>query len=163
MDLKGYIREIPDFPKPGILFRDITPLLANGPAFSQTIDALAKVISDGKIDYVVGLESRGFIFGAAVAKALKCGFVPVRKQGKLPFKTIKQSYELEYGTNTVEIHADAFPKKSRIAIVDDLLATGGTAQAAVQLCEKLAAEIVGLAFVVELIDLNGRRRFPRHK
>ena len=156
-DLKTLIREVPDFPKPGILFRDITPLLANGPAWRDLVDQLAERYRN-RIDIVLGIESRGFIFGSALAYALGCGFALVRKSGKLPAATFEASYELEYGTDTLEIHQDAFPHNSRVLLIDDLLATGGTAQAAIALAEKLQANIIEAAFLIELSFLGGRKR-----
>jgi adenine phosphoribosyltransferase len=154
--LKKLIREIPDFPKPGILFYDITTLLKDKTGFVQLIDALAEHYVGRKVDLVLGMEARGFIFGPAVAYKLGAGFIPVRKPGKLPSTTTKHDYALEYGTNTLEIHTDAIKKGQRILIVDDLLATGGTAEATTKLASSCGAEIVGLAFVVELDFLNGR-------
>jgi len=156
--LKEAIREIPDFPKPGILFRDITPLLENGSLFRETIDLLAAECAGCSPSKIVGLDARGFIFGAALAYKLSLGFVPIRKKGKLPFRTISQSYDLEYGAAEFEIHSDSiFPGES-VIIVDDLLATGGTAGAAVQLVEKLGAKVVKLLIVLELSGLGGRER-----
>ena len=160
-DLKTLIREVPDFPQPGIVFKDITPLLANGPAWQQVIDQLANRYRN-QIDVVLGIESRGFIFGSALAYALGCGHALVRKPGKLPAATFAASYELEYGTDTVEIHQDAFPSDSRVLLIDDLLATGGTAQAALSLAEKLQARIVEAAFLIELSFLGGRERLAPH-
>ena len=160
-DLKTLIREVPDFPQPGILFKDITPLLTNGPAWKQVIDQLADRYRN-KIDIVLGIESRGFLFGSALAYALGCGHALVRKPGKLPAATFAASYELEYGTDTVEIHQDAFPPNSRVLLIDDLLATGGTAQAALSLAEKLQADIVEAAFLIELSFLGGRERLAPH-
>ena len=155
-DLQAKIRSIPDFPKPGILFRDITPLLADGPAFQAAVDAMAAPFSD--IDHVVSIESRGFIFGAPMAYTLGAGLVPVRKVGRLPGSTLQEEYELEYGVNTVEIHSDAVKAGQRVIIVDDLLATGGTIRAAVNLVDRLDAELVGIAVLVELKDLKGREK-----
>jgi adenine phosphoribosyltransferase len=155
-DLKRFIRDIPDFPKPDILFRDITPLLADAGALSGAIDALAKPFQGQGIDVVAAVEARGFIFGSAVAKALGVGFVPIRKQGKLPFATHSVSYGLEYGTDSVEVHTDAVQAGHKVLMVDDLLATGGTMAAACELIEKLGAEIAGLTFLIELADLKGR-------
>ena len=154
--LKKLIREVPDFPKPGILFYDITTLLKDKLGFAQLIDTLSEYYLDKKVDLVFGMEARGFIFGPAVAYRLNAGFVPVRKPGKLPAATAKFDYALEYGTNTLEIHTDAIQKGQRVIIVDDLLATGGTAEATTKLAASCGAEIVGLGFVVELDFLNGR-------
>ena len=161
MDLRSYIRDIPDFPKPGILFRDITPLLADGRALRWTIDQLAERYR-GTVDMVLGIESRGFIIGSALAYALGVGIAIVRKPGKLPSETYSADYALEYGTDKLEIHRDAFGEKAKVLIVDDLLATGGTAAAAIQLAERLDGEIVECAFIIELEFLNGRERLaPR--
>ena len=160
-DLKTLIREVPDFPKPGIVFKDITPLLANGSAWQQVIEQLVERYRN-KIDVVLGIESRGFLFGSALAYALGCGHALVRKPGKLPAATFAVSYELEYGMDTVEIHQDAFPPNSRVLLIDDLLATGGTAQAALALAEKLQADIVEAAFLIELSFLGGRERLAPH-
>ena len=156
--IRQAIRDIPDFPKPGIVFRDITPLLSNGPLFRKTIDIFAARYRSQKIDTILGIESRGFIIGAALAYALGAGFSVVRKPGKLPFETHKASYALEYGTDTLEIHRDAFGNQSRVLIVDDLLATGGTASAAIELVRRLDGEVTACAFIIELAFLNGRRR-----
>ncbi len=161
MDLRQYIRDIPDFPKPGILFRDITPLLADGAALRWTVDHLANRYR-GSVDMVLGIESRGFIIGAALAYALGVGIAIVRKPGKLPSETFSAQYELEYGSDALEIHRDAFGHAARVLIVDDLLATGGTAAAAIQLVEHLRGEIVECAVVIELTFLHGRERLaPR--
>jgi len=161
MDLRSYIRDIPDFPKPGILFRDITPLLADGRALRWTIDQLAERYR-GTVDMVLGIESRGFIIGSALAYALGVGIAIVRKPGKLPSETFSADYALEYGTDKLEIHRDAFGEKAKVLIVDDLLATGGTATAAIQLAERLDGEIVECAFIIELDFLKGRERLaPR--
>jgi adenine phosphoribosyltransferase len=160
MDLKQHIRSVPDFPKTGILFYDITTLLRDPQGFSMTIDMLAMPYTDQRIDMVVGIESRGFILGAAVAERIRAGFVPIRKPGKLPAKAIKETYDLEYGKDALEIHEDAVEKGQRILIVDDVLATGGTASAAVQLVRKLGGELHGLAFLIELLFLNGRAKIP---
>ena len=162
LQLKNYIRDIPDFPKPGILFRDITPLLADKQAFSDAVKALAEPFADSAIDYVAAVEARGFIFGSAVAEALGAGFIPIRKKGKLPHKTTSVTYDLEYGTDTLEVHADAVAHGGRILMVDDLLATGGTMAAACGLMEKLNAEIVALAFLIELTPLVGREKLTNH-
>ena len=154
--LKAKIRHVPDFPKPGILFYDITTLLRDGEGFSQAIDALASPFKGQAIDAIVGMESRGFIFGAAVADRLGTGFIPVRKPGKLPSKTVKVTYDLEYGSDCLEMHCDAVGTGTRILVVDDLLATGGTAKATVSLLKGQGAEIVGVAFLIELVDLGGR-------
>lgn len=156
--IRSKIRDIPDFPKPGILFKDITPLLQEREVFAKVIDAFAERYASKKIDDVVAIESRGFIFGSALAYRLGAAFVPVRKKGKLPYKTVENSYSLEYGTATVEIHTDGIAKGNRVVIVDDLLATGGTAQATCQLVEKLGGTVVETAFVVELAFLNGRNK-----
>jgi len=157
--LKNLIREVPDFPKKGILFYDITTLLKDKTGFATLIDALAEHYMEKGVDVVVGIEARGFIFGPALAYRLNAGFVPVRKPKKLPAETVKHTYQLEYGTDTLEIHKDAIQKGQRIIIVDDLLATGGTANAFVQLTRSLGAQIAGLAFVVELDFLKGRQKF----
>lgn len=156
------IRDVPDFPKPGILFKDITPVLSDPVLFKLVVDAFAARLKQKSVEKIAGIESRGFIFGAAVACQLGVGFVPVRKKGKLPYKTIEQSYELEYGTATLEIHEDAFRAGERVAVVDDLLATGGTAKAAATLIEKLGANVVELDFLVELAFLKGRDKLTRY-
>jgi len=158
MNLKRYIRNIPDFPKKGILFRDITPLLNNKNAFKATVDELAKLLKGKKIDYIVAAEARGFIFGAALSYKLNCGFVPVRKPNKLPYKTYSYTYELEYGKDTLEIHQDAIKPKSDVLILDDLLATGGTALSIINLVKNFNAKIVGIVFVIELTDLKGKEK-----
>jgi adenine phosphoribosyltransferase len=162
MDLRRYIRDVPDFPKPGILFKDITPLLADGPALRWTIDHLAERYR-GSIDMVLGIESRGFLIGAALAYALGVGIAIVRKPGKLPSETFSAQYALEYGTDELEIHRDAFGEKARILLVDDLLATGGTASAAIALAQRLGGELVECAFIIELAFLHGRERIAPHK
>ncbi|SRR5579875_2979075 len=156
--LKSLIRDVPDFPQPGILFRDITPLLQDAAALRSVIDLLANRYRTAGIDRIVGIESRGFLFGAPLACALGVGFTPVRKQGKLPAAVMSVEYALEYGTNTLEIHKDALAPGQRALIVDDLLATGGTTAAAIKLVEGLGAQVVGLAFLIELSALNGRER-----
>jgi adenine phosphoribosyltransferase len=156
--LKERIRHVPDFPKPGILFYDVTTLLKDPAGFQMAVDAMAAPHRGKKIDVVVGIESRGFIFGAAVADRLKCGFAPVRKLGKLPSKTRRASYELEYGTDSLEIHEDAVQSGSQVLVVDDLLATGGTAAATVGLIRGLGADVVGVQFLIELAALGGRSR-----
>jgi adenine phosphoribosyltransferase len=155
---KSLIRSIPDFPKPGILFRDITPVLENPAAFKQIIDQFALFASERNIDAVVGVESRGFVFGAPLALALGKPFVLIRKVGKLPFHTVKEEYELEYGSATIEVHEDALTAGSRAVIVDDLLATGGTAKAAGALLKKIGAEVAGYSFLIELTALGGREK-----
>lgn len=158
MDLKKHIRNIPDFPKKGILFKDITTLLKNKKAFKKSIDDLAKILKNKKIDYILAAESRGFIFAGALSYKLGCGFIPVRKPGKLPYKTYQHTYSLEYGRDSLEIHQDAFPKKSKVLILDDLLATGGTALALIALAKKLKANILGVVFLIELTGLNGKSK-----
>ena len=154
--LAGYIRDIPDFPKKGILFKDITTLLGNKTAWKKAVDSLAAPFKGKKIDYVVAVESRGFIFGAVLAYKLGAGFVPVRKKGKLPYKTRSASYSLEYGKDTLEIHDDAIKAGSKVLIVDDLLATGGTMGAVIELVKGFNAKIAGVSFLIELTFLNGR-------
>jgi len=161
-DLVKSIRSIPDFPKPGILFRDITTLLKDKGAFKKSISLLAERFADEKIDYIVAVEARGFVFGGALAEKLDAGFIPVRKKGKLPWKTKGITYNLEYGTDTLEIHEDALKKKDRVLIVDDLLATGGTVSAVCELVESQEAQIVGIAFVIELTDLKGRDKLKEY-
>jgi adenine phosphoribosyltransferase len=160
IEVKPLIRTILDFPRPGIRFRDITPLLADAGGFHQVIRALADRYA-GKVDKVAAIEARGFIFGAALAHAIGVGFVPVRKPGKLPHASIGHDYELEYGTNRVEIHVDGVAAGERVVVVDDLLATGGTAAAAIALLERVGAQIVECAFVINLIDVGGRARLER--
>jgi adenine phosphoribosyltransferase len=160
--IRQAIRDIPDFPKPGVVFKDITPLLGNGRLFRRTIDILADRYRSQKIDTVLGIESRGFIIGAALAYKLSAGFCIVRKPGKLPYETYKASYELEYGTDSLEIHIDAIPHKARVVIVDDLIATGGTAAATAELVCKLGGTVVECAFVIELSFLKGRERLRPH-
>ena len=160
--IRQAVRDIPDFPKPGIVFRDITPLLGNGPLFSRTIDILAERYRGQEIDTVLGIESRGFIVGSALAYKLGAGFCIVRKPGKLPYETHSASYELEYGTDTLEIHVDAIPNHARVVIADDLIATGGTAAATAQLVSKLGATVVECAFVIELSFLKGREKLRPH-
>ncbi len=156
--LKKLIREVPDFPKEGINFYDITTLLQDGDGFKQTIDALCEQFKDKKIDTVIGIESRGFIFGTPVAYNLGAGFIPVRKPNKLPWEKVSVSYDLEYGQDTVEMHKDAVGEGHNVLIVDDLLATGGTARAVADLVEKVGGNIVGISFVIELTFLNGREK-----
>ena len=158
MPIKSRIRTIPDYPKPGIMFRDITTLLQDAQGFRKTVDELVQLHVRTRVDKVAGIEARGFILGGAVAHQLGVGFVPVRKKGKLPFETIEEDYDLEYGTDTVEIHSDSVMPGESILIVDDLIATGGTAEAAVKLIRRTGGEVIGSTFVVELPDLGGRRR-----
>ena len=162
MDLKQSIRTIPDYPKPGIMFRDITTLLSNPEAFSQATDKFTHRYKDMKIDFVAGIESRGFIFGAALALKLNKGFIPIRKKGKLPGETFSVSYELEYGSDELEIHKNSFPANSKILLIDDLLATGGTAIAASQLIEKAGGYVIEAAFVVDLPDLGGKNKLEKN-
>jgi adenine phosphoribosyltransferase len=157
-DLKQYIREIPDFPKPGILFYDITTLLQNPLALRMTVDRFAWLFAEKQIDKVIGIESRGFMFGPTVAYDLNAGFVPVRKPGKLPYKSIRQSYDLEYGSDSLEMHEDAVKPGERVLIVDDLVATGGTALATAKLTESLGATVAGFGFIIELTFLAPRQK-----
>ena len=154
--IKSALRSIPDFPKPGILFKDITPVLSDEKVFKMVIDLMAEPYKNNKPTKIVGLESRGFVFGVALAYKLGIGFVPIRKKGKLPYKTYEASYQFEYGSSSIEIHQDALTEKDRVVIVDDLLATGGTMAAAIELINKLKAKILGLEFLIELKNLNGR-------
>jgi adenine phosphoribosyltransferase len=156
IQLVDYIRDIPDFPIEGILFRDITPLLGDKDALDAAIKALAEPYIDKGIEYIAAVEARGFIFGSAVADALGAGFIPIRKPGKLPYKTESVTYDLEYGTDTLQVHTDAVPKGAKVVMVDDLLATGGTMAAACELMEKIDADIAGLTFLIELTALDGR-------
>ncbi len=158
--IRAKVRDVPDFPQPGILFRDITPLLADPPSFRAVVDAMAAPFAG--ISVVVAIESRGFILGAPVAYTLGAGLVPVRKAGRLPAATLREEYELEYGTNTVEVHSDAVHPGERVLIVDDLLATGGTVRAAVNLVERLGAEVAGIAVLAELAFLNGRQLLKQY-
>ena len=160
LDLTSFIRDIPDFPKPGILFKDITPLLANPAAFDAAIGQMADYYRDKHVHTVVGIESRGFIFGAPLAIRLGASFVPVRKPGKLPYKTEKLEYALEYGTDALEIHVDAVIPGNPVLICDDLLATGGTTQATKQLVETVGGKVIGFAFLIELTFLGGREKLP---
>jgi len=161
--IKAAIRDIPDFPKPGIIYKDITPLLQDSAMFAEIIHLLAARYQDNRPDYIVGIESRGFIFGAALAMHLECGFAPIRKAGKLPYRTIKESYQLEYGEAEIEIHVDAIPSNATVILIDDLLATGGTAAAAVKLLNRLEADIVGIEFIIELPFLDGRSKLSNYK
>jgi adenine phosphoribosyltransferase len=162
-DLATAIRNIPDFPKPGIQFKDITPVLGDARLFAGAIDLLTTDFMPGSIDAVVGIDARGFIFAAAAALKLKAAFVPVRKKGKLPYQCHEESYELEYGSNTVAIHVDALQPGKKVILVDDLLATGGTAGAAINLIKKTGAQIVEVSFLIELGFLNGRAKLPDQK
>lgn len=161
IDLKDLVRTIRDYPKPGIMFRDITTLLGHANGFRATVERLAAPFTDRRIESVAGIEARGFILGGAVADRLRCGFVPIRKKGKLPAKAIGQEYELEYGIDIIEIHEDAISAGEPVLLVDDLIATGGTAEAAVKLLRKLKAEVVGAAFVIDLPDLGGCARLTK--
>jgi adenine phosphoribosyltransferase len=165
IDLRRFVRDVPDFPTPGILFRDITPLLASAEAFSVAIVAMAEPFREDPVEKIVGIEARGFMFGAALARELKLGFVPARKPGKLPGKTERISYGLEYGSDGLEVHADALAPGEAVLIVDDVLATGGTAAAAAELVERLGARVTGLTFCIELAALQGRSKLagrPAH-
>ena len=161
IDLSRYVRDVADFPKPGVVFKDLTPLLADARAFAASIEALVAPFAAANIERVVGIEARGFIFGAAAARALSAGFVPMRKPRKLPAKAIGVDYALEYGTDRLEIHADALVRGERVLVVDDVLATGGTLAAAAVLCEQAGADVVGAAVVAEIAFLNGRARWKR--
>jgi len=158
MAIKSRIRSIPDYPKPGIIFRDITTLLQDPVGFRVTVEGLVQHFQAGRIDKVAGVEARGFILGGAVAHQLDAGFIPVRKKGKLPWQTIGQDYALEYGTDRVEIHTDAILEGERVLLIDDLIATGGTAAAAIELIRQTGGKIAGAAFVIDLPDLGGRKR-----
>jgi len=160
--IKAAIRDVPDFPKEGILFKDITTLLQDNKCFNESIDAMLECVKDKKIDCIVGIESRGFIFGAVLAYKLGIGFSPVRKKGKLPYKTESVTYSLEYGEDTIEMHVDAVKKDARVLIVDDLLATGGTAQAVVTLVEKIGGTVEALLFLIELDFLEGRKKIDQY-
>lgn len=161
MDLKSLIRTIPDHPKPGIMFRDVTTLLADPQGFKAAIARLAEPYRTEPVDIVAGIEARGFILAGAIADRLGCGFVPVRKKGKLPWRAIREDYALEYGTDTLEMHEDALDKGRRVLIVDDLIATGGTAGAAAKLIRRLGGTIIGAAFIIDLPDLGGARALER--
>jgi adenine phosphoribosyltransferase len=158
VDLRTKVRDVPDFPKEGIIFKDLMPLIADRTAFAQSIDELAEWARPREPDIILGAEARGFIFGGALAYVLGCGFVPARKPGKLPWQTVEATYELEYGTDTLEVHADAIGSGSRVIVLDDVLATGGTAKAKIDLVDKLGGEVVGALFVIELTFLHGRDR-----
>jgi adenine phosphoribosyltransferase len=163
VDLKKYIREVPDWPKKGILFRDITPLLSNVEAFKAAVDAMAADFAGEEIQYVGAVEARGFIFGLAVAERINAGFVPIRKKGKLPFKTVSITYDLEYGTDTLEVHRDAITAGAKVLMVDDLLATGGTMAAACKLIEKIGGQVAGISFLIELTELGGIKKLAGYK
>jgi len=162
MILKDYIRDIPDFPKEGIIFHDITPLLQNAKAFEKAIEEMAELLDGQKIDSLVGIEARGFIFASALALKLGTGLVIIRKPGKLPYVTINASYDLEYGTDSLEVHRDAIHEGSKVVLIDDLLATGGTGFAAAELIEKLGGQVLGHCFLVELTDLRGKEKLSPH-
>lgn len=163
LKLTDYIRAIPDFPKPGVLFRDITPLLADRAAFRQTVIQLADAFRGERVDIVAAAEARGFMFAAPVAVELGAGLVPIRKPGKLPGKSLSHSYALEYGTDTLQMHADAIPAGARVLVVDDLLATGGTVEACCQLVEKAGGKVVGCGFVIELVSFGGAKKIDRYR
>ncbi|MFH1999188.1 MAG: adenine phosphoribosyltransferase [Planctomycetota bacterium] len=163
VNINDYIRDIPDFPKPGILFKDITPLLKDPDAFQETINLMVKKIKKTPCEAIAGTESRGFIFGAPIALAMGLGFIPIRKPGKLPYRTRSASYELEYGTDSIEIHEDALVKGQKVALVDDLLATGGTMAASCELVESLGAEVSSCTFVIELGFLDGRAKLGKYR
>ncbi len=156
MDLKSYVRDIPDWPKEGVVFKDITPLLGNRDSFKYAIDAIADHYKGKQIDMILGAEARGFIIASALAYRMGCGFIPARKPGKLPYNTLSAEYELEYGTDSLEMHEDAIKPNERVLVVDDVIATGGTAAAKVKLVEQLGGEVIGIAFLIELAFLNGR-------
>jgi len=162
-DVKLLIRDVPDFPEKGIVFKDITPVLQSPEAFRSVVDLLCEPYQGVKVDSIAGIESRGFIFGAAMAMKLGCTFVPIRKKGKLPYSTLEESYSLEYGRATLEIHTDAVKKKEKVVVVDDLLATGGTACASANLLKKLDAEIVGISFMIELAFLGGKEKLKGYE
>ena len=162
MDLKSKIREVPDWPQPGVGFKDVTPLLADPQALDQTIGELARWAREQKPDLILGAEARGFILGAAIARDVGCGFVPARRPGKLPPETVSATYQLEYGTNALELHPDLIPKGSRVLIHDDVLATGGTVEAIGGLVEQLGGEVCGVCFIIELTFLGGRERLSQY-
>ena len=163
IDLRGFIRDIPDWPKEGILFRDITPLLADPEAFAAAIDALSAGLAEAGIEYVAAVEARGFIFGSAVAERLGAGFVPIRKKGKLPAQTESITYDLEYGTDTLEVHRDAVKSEAKVLMIDDLLATGGTMAAACKLIEKIGGQVAGIVFLIELAALGGAEKIADYE
>ena len=163
MDIKKFIRDVPDFPKKGILFKDITPLLGNSEAFKEVIKRLSSQFKSEKVECIAGIESRGFIIGSALALEMGVGFIPIRKPGKLPYKTVRKEYSLEYGKDAVEIHEDALRKGERVLLVDDVIATGGTAKAAAELLREIGGNLVGIAFLVELSFLNGLEKLKGEK
>ena len=163
LNLSDYITDVPDYPKPGILFKDITPLLQNPEAFTQCITKLAGLYRNSEFDVIAGIESRGFIFACPLAIELSTSFVPIRKAGKLPRKTLQAQYELEYGSEIIEIHEDAIKPDSKVLIIDDVLATGGTAKAAAKLVEKIKCTVIGFAFIIELLELNGRDKIKEYR
>ena len=158
MNLDNYIRDIPDFPKKGIIFKDITPLLKNNEALNYIIEEFKKRIINNKIDYIIGIESRGFILGAALAQSLNCGFVPIRKKGKLPYKVISKTYDLEYGKDTLEIHIDALEANNNVVLIDDVLATGGTISAGLKMLETFKVNIIECQFLIEIKALKGYQK-----
>ena len=162
LDLRDRVRDVPDFPKPGIVFKDLMPLVADATYFHETIDRLEQLAQPLEPDIILGAEARGFIFGGALADRLRCGFVPARKPGKLPWETVEATYDLEYGTDSLQVHADALGKGSRVIVHDDVLATGGTAKAKTELVEQLGGVVVGVLFVIELTFLNGRERLSKY-
>ena len=163
LDLRDRVRDVPDFPKPGIVFKDLMPLVADPTYFRETIDRLEQLARPLEPDIILGAEARGFIFGGALADRLHCGFVPARKPGKLPWDTVEATYELEYGMDSLQVHADAIGKGARVIVHDDVLATGGTAKAKIELVEKLGGTVVGLLFVVELTFLNAREKLAGYE
>ena len=163
LDLRERVRDVPDFPKPGIVFKDLMPLVADSAYFRETIDRLEELARPKQPDIILGAEARGFIFGGALADRLGCGFVPARKPGKLPWQTVEATYDLEYGQDSLQVHADAIPEGTRVIVHDDVLATGGTAKAKTELVEQLGGEVVGLLFVVELAFLNGRDKLAGYE
>jgi adenine phosphoribosyltransferase len=162
VDLRAKIREVPDWPQPGVGFKDVTPLLADPKALDQTVEELARWAEAKNPDLILGAEARGFILGAAIAREINCGFVPARRPGKLPPETVSATYQLEYGTNALELHPDLIPKGSRVLIHDDVLATGGTVEAIAGLVESLGSTVVGVCFIIELTFLNGRERLSKY-